>query len=117
MSTDTAAPAADPKPDTQQVNFREEAKPYIEAFGDRGAKWFLEGKDLLSCYQAELSEVRDQLAAMTAARDSLQEQLASMPLGEDEPLSSSDAPDRSKPTGKAAFESMLTPPGRAGSRN
>lgn len=113
MSDTPTAPAADPQPAQQPVNFRDEAKPYIEAFGDKGAKWFLEGKELLACYEAELGEVRQQLAAMTEERDSLQEQLASMPLGEDEPLSSSEGGNGEPRT----FESMFELPGRRGASN
>ncbi len=34
-------------------NLRSDAKPYVAAFGNQGAAWFLEGKSLQDCYQIE----------------------------------------------------------------
>jgi len=66
------------------------AKPYMEAFGDRGAKWYLEGKPMAECFAVELNEVREQLAAKQAENEALQVRLdaALKASGETEQLSS-----------------------------
>jgi len=84
--TAPAAPIAEP---AGQLSI-DAAKPYMEAFGDRGAKWYLEGKPMAECFAVELNEVREQLAAKRAENEALQVRLdaALKASGETEQLSS-----------------------------
>lgn len=70
--------------------FRSEAQPYLDAFGAAGAKAYLEGKDLLSCYQEALADEVKTREALEAEIQDLQTKLeaALADDGEPEPLSS-----------------------------
>lgn len=68
---------------------REDARPFVEAFGDAGASWYLEGRDLLSCYQevaetqrGRIEDLENQVAELQAIVEA-----AELASGEQEPLS------------------------------
>ena len=66
------------------------AKPYIEAFGDRGAKWYLEGRSMADCFADLSKELQEANTALLGEIDSLQARLdaALKASGESEVLSS-----------------------------
>lgn len=67
------------------------AKPYLETFGDRGAKWFLEGRSITECFAEVTTELRAENADMSAKLADLEIRLAAATraaAGESEALSS-----------------------------
>jgi hypothetical protein len=71
-----SAPAAAPQVEAPAGQLSmEAAKPYLEAFGDRGAKWYLEGKPLADCFAVELAELKGALATKQAENEALQVKL------------------------------------------
>lgn len=70
-------------------SLRDDAKPFVEAFGNQGAAWFLEGKDLLECYKQSNAELSEVLLEMQKQLDELVEALSvsEESNGEAEPLS------------------------------
>lgn len=68
----------------------ENAKPYIESFGDRGAKWFLEGKPMVECFQIVTAELTEQLGQKDLVIQDLEAKLqAALAASGEEPLSTS----------------------------
>lgn len=69
---------------------REEAKPYMLAFGDQGAKWYLEGMSLVDCYKAKNDQLLCYIVDLEnkVAELQVQVQAAEQASGEQEPLSS-----------------------------
>lgn len=102
----------DSRLDAKPENTRDELSRYVEAFGDvDGAKWYLEEKSFGECYQSrindlqvekdvEVSELKDRIAAQEQQITDLQQQIESVDLGEEEPLSSGDAVTEEKPRSK-----------------
>ena len=74
----------------------DQAKPYIEAFGSRGAQWYLEGRSLADCFAdvtrevaevnknllAEVEDLKTKLDAAIKASNGEEEALSSMPRNE-----------------------------------
>jgi hypothetical protein len=79
------------------------AKPYIDQFGDRGAKWYLEGKSMSDCLAIETKELKEQIEALKAENLGLQTKLeaAIKATGESEVLSSDPKPELSEAKAKA----------------
>jgi hypothetical protein len=79
------------------------AKPYLEAFGDRGAKWYLEGKTFSDCLAIEAKELKEQLSAIQAENADLKTKLeaALKASGEGEHLSSAPRVELSAEKAKA----------------
>lgn len=77
-------------PAPQPADFRVEAKPFIEKFGQQGSTWFLEGKTLLECYETHTADLSKQLAAANEQVEQLKKDLADVKLGEEEGLSADD---------------------------
>lgn len=84
--TDPAkAPAAPAGPSLDQ------AKPFIEAFGDRGATWYLEGRSMADCFSdvsLELKEANQALLSQVAELETKLEAALKASQGEEEALSS-----------------------------
>jgi len=98
--TPEASPKVEPAVfDLEQAS--ENAKPFIEAFGDAGALAFLEGKSLLDCFKEDRTR---QAEALKASQDRLAEvskELADLKAfaedaGEPEPVSSDPVPEVSQ---------------------
>lgn len=68
---DKAAPATEASAALSQ----ELAKPFIETFGDRGAKWYIEGKSFADCLAIEAKELKEQLSAIQAENVDLKTKL------------------------------------------
>lgn len=86
MTTQQVAPAQEPEASLSIK--REDAQPYIEAFGDAGARAYLEGLSLLECYQAQYEAVKtanEELNAKVADLEARIEAFDSQ-SGENEPL-------------------------------
>ena len=68
---------------------RDDAKPFVEAFGDVGARWFIEGRDLLECYREKNDELGRHCKDLENQVAELQAQImaADMASGEPAPLS------------------------------
>lgn len=68
----------------------ESAKPYREAFGMQGCQWFLEGKNLVECYQLHKQELEEKVSGLEKQVSELNTQLeaAIAASGEQEELSS-----------------------------
>lgn len=68
---------------------RDDAKPFVEAFGDVGARWFIEGRDLLECYREKNDELGRHCKDLETQVAELQAQImaADMASGEPAPLS------------------------------
>ena len=83
-------------------DLRDDAQPYVDAFGNQGAAWFLEGKSLQECYQAENETLKETLIELHSQIEELVQSLAKFEddNGEVEPLSVS--PEVSKETQKQA---------------
>ena len=71
-----------------QVNAAE-GQQYIEFFGDRGARWYLEGKSLPECFAEHNAELIETVKQLELQNTELQQQLDAALLsgGESEPLS------------------------------
>lgn len=63
-----------------------EANDYIEAFGDRGARWFLEGRNLLDCFREARTSDHSRIKDLENQVHELQTLLQNS-MGETEPLS------------------------------
>ena len=84
-----AAPVA-PAPAAMSL---EAAQPFLVAFGDRGAKWFLEGKTMQECLSIVNGEIGEANAKLQSQVDELTAKLAAIEgkLGEEQPLSAAPA--------------------------
>lgn len=70
MSEDEEIPEDEKKDDEEEMAEEEKkeemsAKQYIELFGDKGARWFLEGKSLAWCYAEKLNEANAKVSKLT----------------------------------------------------
>ena len=85
-----AAPAtvATPAPAAMSL---EAAQPFMVAFGDRGAKWFLEGKSMADCLSIVNKEIGELNADLQKQVDDLQARLSVVDLGEAAPVSAAPA--------------------------
>jgi len=85
-----AAPAtvATPAPAAMSL---EAAQPFMVAFGDRGAKWFLEGKTMAECLSIVNKEIGELNADLQKQVDDLQARLSAVDLGEAAPVSAAPA--------------------------
>jgi hypothetical protein len=79
-------PAAEPTPQLSSV--RAEAKPYVDAFGQQGAVWFLEGKCFSECQALHSSKKDAEVAALNDRIGKLEQRLsaAGALTGQDSPL-------------------------------
>ena len=85
-------PDTEPAPQVPEVtleSLREDAKPFVEAFGDQGASWFLSGRTLLECFQETTTTLRKSLDEAKAELAQAYEQLeaAILASGEEDALS------------------------------
>lgn len=85
-----AAPAtvATPAPAAMSL---EAAQPFLVAFGDRGAKWFLEGKTMAECLSIVNKEIGELNADLQKQVDDLRARLSAIDLGEAVPVSAAPA--------------------------
>ena len=95
MSTDTKTTETDSAADNQNAaatdaKFREDAKPFVEAFGDQGATWFLEGKPIEECFKLRHDADQKTIADLNSQVADLNDQIAKLRegVGESEELSS-----------------------------
>jgi len=74
---------------------RDDAKPFVEAFGDVGARWFIEGRDLLECFREKNDELGRHCKDLENQIAELQAQIVATDLssGEPEPLSTDERGD------------------------
>lgn len=79
------APPEEEKKEEEQMS----SKRYMELFGDRGARWYLEGKSLESCFEEQLKEVREENAKLSKQVDQMSSKVkaAKAIAGEAEPAS------------------------------
>lgn len=117
MATPERQQAVDPTA-AARAQFTAELKRFTEAFGDLGAKAFADGKTFEEAALACIADLRQQLKAKEQVETTLKQQLASVPRGESEPVSTSDAakPTNSPPAkfkglpdGLARFAASLEP--------
>lgn len=79
----------EPKPEPKP-----EAKPgaeFVATFGDVGARWFLEGRSFADCAAEFVASQKKKIDELTAANESLTQQLANTPKG-NEPVKFNAAP-------------------------
>jgi hypothetical protein len=70
-------------------NLRDDAKPFVEAFGNQGAAWFLEGKNLEECFREQNASLAEKLETIETQLNAAIDALAKFEAenGEAEPLS------------------------------
>lgn len=94
MSEVTAVTAAQEQrakaPEASPAVTLEQAKPFMEAFGDRGASWFLQAKTMEDCFAIVNKELQEKIQQLTAENQDLATKLeAAMLSSGEEPLSCS----------------------------
>ena len=96
-----AAPAtvATPAPAAMSL---EAAQPFLVAFGDRGAKWFLEGKTMAECLSIVNQEIGELNAQLQKDLDDARARLAALSTGEAAPLSAAPANEQTPEQRRAA---------------
>ena len=98
------------KEDMEEVKEEEKmsAKRYIELFGDRGARWFLEGKSPSYCFGQQLKEANEKIANMEKQIGEMSSKVkaAKAIVGEDSPASLSVAQTEEEKA-KAAFAAKM----------
>ena len=75
---------------------------FIEAFGDIGARWFIEEKDFDECNALFIANLQEENAALSQALDAVNHQLASLDLGDEDLGDSADDEDDELSDGDAA---------------
>lgn len=88
--TPAVADTVETTPQHEPINFREDAKPFIDAFGDQGARFFLEGRELIDCFRQQYALKCEQLEEANETIRHLNTQLEEIAAsdGESDPLSS-----------------------------
>lgn len=82
------APEQPKAPEATPAVSLEAAKPYMEAFGDRGAAWFLQGKTMSECFAVVNKELQAKIEALQAENKDLATKLEAAKLASGEqPLS------------------------------
>lgn len=105
------APAAPPAGPTRE-QFAAELNKFVSRFGEKGAKWFSEGKDYTAALEAHADELKDQLAKKDDEIKTLNEKLAAVPRGEPEPLSSGGEGNAGKDKKPTGLSSLVKMPGK-----
>lgn len=83
------APEQPKAPEATPAVSLDAAKPYMEAFGDRGAAWYLQGKSVAECFAVVNKELQDKIDQLTAENQDLSVRLKAAQLASGEqPLSS-----------------------------
>ena len=65
----------DPETPEHKVDERMEGKKFLEAFGEKGAVWFVEGKTFEECQALHQQEIIDENSALKSEVESLKQQL------------------------------------------
>ncbi|MCD0459949.1 hypothetical protein [Roseiconus lacunae] len=92
VSTEVAAMANDTTPEVPATEITRksllaEQQRYIDRFGaEDGVKWFADGKSFEDCLGLFADKQSELIESLTAERDEAIEKLASVQLGEDEPI-------------------------------
>lgn len=86
--TETPQPAPEPKPAEPAAAELSAGKRYIEAFGEKGAVWFIEGKSFDECLSLQNQLQGEEIKSLTKQVNDLQTRLAAatQAAGETEPL-------------------------------
>ncbi len=77
-----------------ELTLQEQSQPFIEAFAEQGAAWFLDGKSLLECYQLKCTELSAQVDGACKVQAHLEAKLeaALLAAGADGDLEASTEP-------------------------
>ncbi len=78
-----------------------DGKKFLDAFGDTGARWFLQGKSFEEAQKLHADELKERTEELTEENAQLKQKLAAVDRGEDEPAdfqSAEEGPDAKRVT-------------------
>lgn len=92
---DPAQPAAEP-PAAESTAQQSAGQRFVDAFGQQGAVWFVEGKNFDECWALSSKQKDERIAQLEAKLVEIEKRLAAATAGEGSPVSFSDTESKTK---------------------